>query len=260
MRARLLTLAAASIVFGTVGAACGGSSTAPPSATGAAADVEATTTQDATATAARPRARRIDPRRNGLEIALGEWAVQAEASVIRPGPVTFVITNRGKMAHGFEIEADEDSSGPGGDDDRHKAESRLLAPGETVRLRLDLPAGVYKIECFVDGHDDLGMETLLEVRPGAPLVRENAATGRRNAVAITGFAFRPAEIAVRAGQAVTWTNEDPADHTVTHEGGSFGSKTLDQAGRFRMVFTRPGTYRYICALHPEMRGTVVVKA
>ncbi len=246
------------LTLGAVGGGCGDSSATGTSAPAPAAGAEATTTNEASA-AARPTSRRIDPRRNGLEIVMGEWAVTPEASVIRPGPVTVVISNRGTMSHGFEIEADEDSSGPGGDDDRHKVESQILAPGETVRLRLELPPGVYKIECFVDGHDDRGMESLLEVRAGAPLVTENAAARRQDAVAITGFAFRPAEITVRAGQPVTWTNEDPAEHTVTEHDNGFTSKTLRPGGRFRIVFDRPGTYRYFCALHPEMKGTVVVK-
>lgn len=44
-----------------------------------------------------------DPRANGLEIALGEWALTAEVRAIRPGSVTFVVTNRGAVAHGFEL-------------------------------------------------------------------------------------------------------------------------------------------------------------
>jgi plastocyanin len=250
-------LAAAILALGALAAGCGGSSAPPPSATPSAGDAETTPRQ--AAAPARSTPPRVDPRRNGLEIAMGEWALTPEASVIRPGRVTLVITNRGTMSHGFEIEADEDSSGHGGDDDRHKMESRLLAPGETVRLTLELPPGVYKIECFVDGHDDLGMERLLEVRAGAPLVAKKPAAGAPNAVAIAGFAFRPAEVTVRAGQVVTWTNEDAAEHTVTEEGGGFTSETLARGGLFRTVFDRAGTHRYFCALHPEMKGTVVVR-
>jgi plastocyanin len=253
-----LTFAAAILAFAPLVAGCGGSSASPTAATSPSAGA-AETTAPAARAPARSTARRVDPRANGLEIAMGEWALTPEASVIRPGRVTFVIANRGTMRHGFEIEADEDSSGHGGDSDRHKVESRLLAPGETVRLTLDLPPGVYKIECLVDGHDDLGMERLLEVRAGAPLIAKKAATGAENAVAIAGFAFRPAELTVRAGQVVTWTNEDAAEHTVTGEGGAFTSETLGRGARFRMVFDRPGTRRYFCALHPEMNGTVLVE-
>ena len=233
--------------------ACGSSSSEPTAR-------ETASTHGMTDATATPVARKVDPRSKGLQIAMGEWAVQMEATVIRPGPVTVVVSNRGTMGHGFEIEAEGvDSSGHGSGGDRHKVESRVLAPGETIRLRLNLPAGLYKVECLVDGHDDMGMETMLEVREGAPLVKNNTAGSKQNAVAISGFAFQPAEATVKAGQAVTWTNADAADHTVTHEGGDFASKTLRQDARFRMVFDRPGTYRYVCALHPEMKGTVVVK-
>ena len=263
MKARLLPVAAATLALGALGAGCG-SSASPASSPAPATDGDATATHGATTThaapaTARPVTRRVDPRRGGLEVGMGEWAVELEASTIRPGPVTFVVSNRGKTSHGFEIEADEDSSGPGGGDDRYKVESRVLAPGETVRVTLDLPVGVYKVECLVDGHDDLGMETLLEVRADAPLVTKKPAVLSPRAVSITGFAFRPAQVTVAAGETVTWTNEDTAEHTVTHDGGGFTSSTLSRGGRFRMAFDRRGTYRYFCALHPDMRGTVIVR-
>ena len=194
----------------------------------------------------------VDPRDGGLEIAMGEWELTAEAGAIRPGPVTFVIANRGAMPHGFEI---ENESGP---DDAVKVESRLLGPGESVQVELDLAPGVYKLECFVEGHDDLGMEMLLEVRGDAPLRREAAAPADSNAVAVAGFAYEPQELTVAAGETVTWANDDEAGHTVTHEGDAFGSETLARGGTFEHRFDRPGRYRYLCALHPEMRGTVVV--
>jgi len=194
----------------------------------------------------------VDPRDRALEIAMGEWELTAETDAIRPGPVTFVIANRGTMPHGFEI---ENESGP---DDAVKVETRTFGPGEIVEVELDLGPGVYKLECLVDGHDDLGMEMLLEVREDAPLRQERAGRADGNAVAIAGFAYEPQELTVAAGESVTWTNDDEAGHTVTHEGDAFGSDTLARGGTFEHRFDRPGRYRYLCALHPEMRGTVVV--
>jgi uncharacterized cupredoxin-like copper-binding protein len=95
--------------------------------------------------------------RRGFEVGLAEWRLDLESRSVEAGRVTFVITNRGSMPHGFEIEREEDDSG--GD----KAETRFLEPGETTRVRVDLRPGVYKVECNVEGHDDLGMEALLEV-------------------------------------------------------------------------------------------------
>ncbi|MGH2698917.1 MAG: cupredoxin domain-containing protein [Actinomycetota bacterium] len=202
-------------------------------------------------------AKRIDPRRDGFEIGLGEWAIAAEAKAIRPGPVTFLIHNRGTMPHGFEIELEGDSSGHGSGD-LFKAESELLQPGESTRMSVTLSSGVHKIECLVDGHDDLGMEDLLEVRAGAPLVKEKAPRdpGR---VSIVDFAFAPETTEVEAGTEVTWRNDDPSEHTVTAGGGAFASNNLAQGETFSFSFNQPGNYAYRCAIHPEMKGAVQVK-
>jgi uncharacterized cupredoxin-like copper-binding protein len=88
-----------------------------------------------------------------------------------------VLTNRGTMPHGFEIEREDgdDSSGSGSADDEDKVETRILEPGESVEVELSLSEGVYKLECNVEGHDDMGMEMLLEVRPNAQLAAKPAA-------------------------------------------------------------------------------------
>jgi hypothetical protein len=59
-------------------------------------------------------------------------------------------------------------------------------PGDTLRSRLNLAAGVYKIECYVADHSDRGMEVLLEVRKGAPLVRQAAGGSGADEVTIEG--------------------------------------------------------------------------
>jgi plastocyanin len=203
---------------------------------------------------------KVDPREGGLDVALGEWAVTLEAGAIRPGEVTFVVANRGTMQHGFEIEIEEedDSSGPGsGDDDELKAETNLLRPGETTELTMNLPAGLYKVECLVPGHDDLGMEGFLEVRDDAPLARSGG-DASADAVSIANFAFDPAELAVATGTEVTWTNDDQAPHTVTADGGEFDSGTLEPGDTFSVAFEANGPVTYACMIHPEMTGTIVV--
>jgi plastocyanin len=228
-------------------AACGGGE-----ADQAPAPQAATSTQGATASAG------PDPRKDGFEVALGEWAITPEAE-IRPGRTTFVISNRGTMPHGFEIEREGDhSSGSGSGTDDGKVETRVLQPGESVEVELELSEGVYKLECNVDGHDDMGMELLLDVRPDAPLPKA-AGPDMQTGVAIEAFAFEPATVTVEAGQEVTWKNHDPAEHTVTQVGGGFDSGTMAAGATFRTTFDQPGEYRYICALHPGMKGRVVVE-
>lgn len=89
-----------------------------------------------------------------------------------------------------------------------------------------------------------------------------ASAGERDlAVVISGFAFAPAQLTVAAGTRVVWTNRDDIPHTVTSAATPrlFGSEALDTGGQFTRVFDKPGTYRYYCALHPHMQGTVVVR-
>ena len=199
----------------------------------------------------------VDPRAGGFTVAMGEWTVVPEAKAIRPGEVTFVVANRGKAAHRFRIR----SRGDGGSD-RFEVRTRLLAPGETARLTVTLAAGVYDLECSVeDGHGDheeRGMHALLEVRANAPLVAP-ARPPAANAVKIAGFAFAPATVQVRRGATVRWTNRDAAPHTVTATSGAFGSKELARGGTYARRFTRAGTFAYLCALHPHMKGRVVVR-
>lgn len=79
------------------------------------------------------------------------------------------------------------------------------------------------------------------------------------AVTIVDFSFEPAQLAVTVGDTVAWTNEDSADHTVTSDGsGPLGSGDLDQGGTYEHTFRQPGTYEYICTIHPTMAGTVEV--
>ena len=37
------------------------------------------------------------------------------------------------------------------------------------------------------------------------------------------------------------------------------SPPLDTGDSFAFTFTRPGTYRYFCSLHPHMEGSVTVR-
>jgi plastocyanin len=202
---------------------------------------------------AAPTAGGIDPRSGGLEISLGEWAIAPEARAIRPGPVTFVIRNRGTMRHGLELEIrriDDDRDHDRDDD----AKSLRLEPGEVTRMTLDLAPGVYEIECFVSHHDERGMRGVLEVRENAPLLRPPAP--RRATVSIANFAFKPATLRTTVGSTVTWRNADAAPHTATAP--QFSSPQLARGGTYRRKFGRAGTYSYICAVHPSMRGKVVV--
>jgi plastocyanin len=77
-------------------------------------------------------------------------------------------------------------------------------------------------------------------------------------VRITNFAFAPADITVVAGTTVTWMNEDTTQHDVFAPPVGLQSPVLNQNDSYAHTFSSPGTYRYICSIHPFMHGTVVV--
>lgn len=81
-----------------------------------------------------------------------------------------------------------------------------------------------------------------------------------NSVTIQDFAFSPANITVKTGTKVTWTNKDSMPHTVTETDSLNGPKsdTLSPGQSYSFTFTAPGTYHYHCTIHSGMTGTVTV--
>ncbi len=80
-----------------------------------------------------------------------------------------------------------------------------------------------------------------------------------NSVTLANFAFSPATLTVKVGTTVTWTNKDPATHTVTSDTGVFESGNLAASASYSYVFSKAGTFNYHCSIHPSMKGSVVVQ-
>jgi plastocyanin len=83
-------------------------------------------------------------------------------------------------------------------------------------------------------------------------------------VDIVNFAFTPKTLTVARGTAVTWDNKDEEPHNIVDVPGGgkprvFRSQAVDGGEKFSFTFNDPGTYKYICSIHPHMEGTVVVK-
>ncbi len=75
---------------------------------------------------------------------------------------------------------------------------------------------------------------------------------------IQNFVYQPANIQVRVGTTVTWTNQDSVPHSVTFKNGMKDSGLLSQGQSFSYTFNTPGTYQYYCTVHPYMVATVTV--
>jgi len=72
-------------------------------------------------------------------------------------------------------------------------------------------------------------------------------------------AYNPDSINVAVGTTVTWMNTDTVSHTSTSNASGWDSGIVAPGGQFSFAFQTAGTYRYHCAIHPGMIGTVVVQ-
>jgi plastocyanin len=79
--------------------------------------------------------------------------------------------------------------------------------------------------------------------------------------AATIGAFTPPSVTASVGQTVAWVFQDANPHTVTADDDSFTSPKggLANGRTYSHTFDKAGTYRYHCAIHPQMLGTVVVQ-
>ncbi len=79
--------------------------------------------------------------------------------------------------------------------------------------------------------------------------------------------FLPFHLTIRAGDTVTWVNNDTDDHTVVSDNAfnDAGHRGLDhvitgtdanngQAGTFRAQFRHAGTFVYYCRFHAHLDG------
>ncbi len=90
--------------------------------------------------------------------------------------------------------------------------------------------------------------------------RAGAAPTQRVQLAIDDFVFFPAEISFPAGTEITWVNAGRTQHTTTAP-GLWDSRPIASGGRWAAMFAVPGTYDYICTIHPDlMQGRLTITA
>ena len=86
-----------------------------------------------------------------------------------------------------------------------------------------------------------------------------------NASTLGDKAYSPNPAEIKAGETVTWTNDDSQIHTATSgavgaedSGKVFDSSILSPKATFDFKFDQAGEYDYYCTLHPQMLGKVIV--
>jgi plastocyanin len=75
---------------------------------------------------------------------------------------------------------------------------------------------------------------------------------------IVDFGFEPDTLEVADGTTIEVVNEDAVSHTVTAEDGSFDVRLAGGGNRMSITPDGPGTYPFVCTIHPSMTGTLVV--
>jgi plastocyanin len=84
-------------------------------------------------------------------------------------------------------------------------------------------------------------------------------------VGMRNIQFDPSDVTIKAGETVTWTNEEGVPHDVDKTSGpgpQFSSGPeggMMEGDTFAQSFDQPGTYEYVCRVHaPGMAGTIEV--
>lgn len=92
--------------------------------------------------------------------------------------------------------------------------------------------------------------------PGTP------AAAKAVTIIIKDFAFVPANVTVKVGTTVTWINQGPTPHTTTaydQQGKKiWDSNILLKGQKYSVTFKSPGSFDYLCTLHPFMKGHLTV--
>ena len=97
---------------------------------------------------------------------------------------------------------------------------------------------------------------------GTPQAMQEATPGTDCAgtaatIHIVDFAFEPAQAEVKVGTTVTWVNDGATAHTSAAyvEGTKYWDSNILNSGQsYSFTFTEPGSFDYLCTLHPNMKA------
>jgi plastocyanin len=77
-------------------------------------------------------------------------------------------------------------------------------------------------------------------------------------VTIVDYGYEPDAATAAPGTTVTFTNTGRALHNVHWTDGSGAGPNLATGDEYQRSFDAPGTYAYLCDLHPLMTGSITI--
>ncbi len=106
--------------------------------------------------------------------------------------------------------------------------------------------------------DGMPMHAAMHGRGERPAQTPVAVEGTSATVEISNYDFVPRDLTVAPGTVVTWVNRDAVPHDATDVGRSWTTDILGQGESKDLTFDSPGTYSYLCTIHPNMTATLSV--
>jgi plastocyanin len=78
-------------------------------------------------------------------------------------------------------------------------------------------------------------------------------------VSIANFAFDPATVTAKAGDVISFTNNDTVQHTATVKSDeTCTTPELAANASSGITFSQAGSYDFFCKIHPQMTGKIEV--
>jgi plastocyanin len=116
------------------------------------------------------------------------------------------------------------------------------------------------------GDDGGGGSSSQQGEGGGATAEEGGGGGGGTTVTMKNIQFQPNQITVKAGDTITFRNDEAVPHDVKKDKGpgpdfeSGPQGGMNEGDTFKLTLKKPGTYDYICRVHaPGMSGTITVK-
>ena len=113
--------------------------------------------------------------------------------------------------------------------------------------------------CGDDDDEPAPSDTAPAAAEETPQGADNGGAGAQaQEVEMLDFEFSPPTVTIAAGGEVTWVNSGQAPHDATADENAFATDTIEPGDSGRVTIDEPGTYSYICTIHPQMQATIEV--